>query len=437
MADLPSFLEYISNSNKELFHSRAIAWILKFDKEFQHNFLNTILHKGYGRIEFVDAFAEISQIDILVLFKLDGLMQCLHVENKIKASESLKKADAHTTNVDEINLSQTEYYYSRVFSKKFTSRLIKQIGRADCDSLSNCANWKFIFLKPSFVLQGKGLSHLNSWRENIWKNNEGKIFIINPWVSFSYETLIVKNLLNNHTLSLTASEYVEFIKKDFSSKWKLDLKKPDYLCFENVDNVLSGMSSSAEEGAMNEWFMLLKKDLAGVFDNPNESFKNKLSNNFSSKFITDTGNNGGFLIEGCFVIKDCKFPHNKKIINREGRMGIQYEHNTNGAKLKFFYAANAYDEVKPDKTQRKLYVDRVEQLISDGNFSRVKNILNWDKKFNGSKTKTFCSRSTNMKNNGKKWTYGSYQELKNIFSKLIVALDDDIDENQYIIKQLI
>ena len=42
-----------------------------------------------------------------------------------------------------------------------------------------------------------------------------------------------------------------------------------------------------------------------------------------------------------------------------------------------------------------------------------------------------------MKNNGKKWTYGSYQELKNIFSKLIVALDDDMDENQYIIKQLI
>lgn len=437
MADLPTFIEYISLSNKELFHSRAIAWILKFNKEFQRDFLNTILPQEDGKIEFVDAFAEISQIDILVLFKLNGLMQYLHVENKIKASESSKKSDAHTLNVDETILSQTEYYYSRLYSKKFTNRLIKQIGRADCGSLSNSENWRFVFLKPSFVLQGNGLTHLNSWRDDIWKNDQGNISILNPWVSFSYETLIVNNLRNTQTLSLTAAEYVEFIKKDFSNIKMGDLKNSDHLSYQNVERVLGGLSSSLEEGAMNEWFMILKKDLSHTFTPPNESFKNKLSIDFNTKFLTDTGNNGGFLIEGCFIIEDCEFPHNQKMIKREGRIGIQYEHNTNGAKLKFFYAANDYNEVKPDKTQRKLYVNRVEQLISDSNFPRVRNILNWEQKFNGSKSKTFCSRSIDMNDNGPKRTYQTYHELKNIFSKLIVALDNDLFENQAMIRLLL
>lgn len=437
MADLPSFIEYISLSNKELFHSRAIVWILKCDKEFQRNFLSTVLPQEDGKIEFVDALSEIRQIDILVLFKLNDKMQYLHVENKLKASESSKKSDAYTLNVDKSILSQTEYYYSRVCSKKFANRLIKQIGRADCDSLSNSENWRFVFLKPSFVLKGNGLTHLNSWRDDIWKNDQGKISILNPWDSFSYETLIVNNLRNAQTLSLTAAEYIEFIKKDFSKIRMGDLKNSDYLSYQNVECVLGGLSSSVEEGAMNEWFMLLKKDLHDTFTNANESFKNKLSNDFNTKFLTDTGNNGGFLIEACFIITDCEFPHNQKMIKQEGRIGIQYEHNTNGAKLKFFYAANAYDKVKPDKTQRKLYVHRVEQLISDSNFPRVSNILNWDQKFNGSKSKTFCSRSVDVDGNTTKLNYENYQELKNIFYKLIVALDDDLTENQDMIRPLL
>ena len=437
MADKSSFIEYISLSNRELFHSRAIAWILRYNEEFQYKFLSTILQMEEGNIEFVDVFAEISQIDILVLFKLNGSMQYLHVENKIKASESLKKSDAHTLNVDVTNLSQTEYYYSRVFSKKFANRLIKQIGRSDCDSVSMSENWRFVFLKPSFVLREKGLTHLNSWRENIWKNDQGKISILNPWVSFSYETLIVNNLKNNHALSSTALEYVEFIKRNFSSKSMADLNNPEYLSYKNVERVLGGLATSAEEGALNEWFMLLNKDLSDNFNTPNKSFKNKLSNNFSTKFITDTGNNRGFLIEGRFIITDCEFPHNKKIIKGEGRIGIQYEHNSSGAKLKFFYAANAYNEVKPDKTQRKLYVNRIEQLISEKKFSRVKDILNWDKNFNGSRSKTFCSRSADMNYNANNWNYGSYQELKIIFLKLIVALDNDLFENQDMIRTLL
>ena len=84
-----SFIATLSSFNKELFHSRAITWLLNEYVDFRNSFLTSILPQNeFQSVSFIKAIAEIRQIDILLVLKLNDKYYFVHVENKIKASES-------------------------------------------------------------------------------------------------------------------------------------------------------------------------------------------------------------------------------------------------------------------------------------------------------------------------------------------------------------
>ena len=75
-----NFISAVSSYNKELFHSKAITWLLNQFPEFQKAFLKSILDKEeYIKATFIEALSEIRQIDILVVYKLDDKYKFIHI----------------------------------------------------------------------------------------------------------------------------------------------------------------------------------------------------------------------------------------------------------------------------------------------------------------------------------------------------------------------
>jgi len=440
-----TFFSSISNYNKELFHSGAITWILNHFPEFQNVVLKSILGQDESKkATFVKALSEIRQIDVLIIYKLDEKYKLIHIENKIKASESTKKNKKEYIASKEEKLSQTEYYFSRLASEKFRKDLAREINKylingvdpilfsqenlkVDIDS----ENWNFIFLKPSHTLKEESkMKELNSWREDIWKVGKVK----NPWVTKSYQELVFDSLTHLKKPSDSVKEYISFIKDEFSSS-KNNLGNVDFLNFCNVDLAVKHKLNAVEKSTLEEWFIKLEGALIETYQNTSLDYKNSpLANlDFEVKFVTDTGNNCSFLIEASFIIPEFQFPKSKGVNIIKGRIGLQYEHNLKSAKMKFFFAAHDYHNVIiPHKTIRQGYNQKVEGFLIQENFRNLKNELKWDDKFNGSKGKSFCSRAKNIHK------YKDYNELLNYFKKNLQALKIDllaIDEK--ILKQFL
>lgn len=430
-----TFIETVSNFNRELFHSKAITWLLNQYPDFQKDVLESVLGQNKSKEAiFVQAIAEIKQIDILVVYKIKNELNFIHIENKIKASESFKKKDKHTQNSNKKTLSQTEYYFTRLSSVSFIKSLSDELLDSISDEsknyidkinidLGDIKKWKFIFLKPSHILNKK-LPHLNSWREDIIESHKLK----NPWITMSYENLVVNNLQNIKNPSATAKEYILLLIKEFTSD-KTELNFTSYLKKETITDALDSKKLNVFEiGALQEWFLLLEHELSRDkrFQKvrPGFNLKNTDPLDFETKFVTDTGNNGGFLIQASFLIPDFPFPKAETAKQKTARIGLQYEHNSSSAKMKFYFAAYDYNNVNISNRYnfRKNYNKKVEEFLSDKNFQNLKSSLCWDNKFNGSKGKSFCSRTVDI------GTYGNYDELKKYFVKNLSNLTKDIQD---------
>jgi len=437
-----NFISALSSYNKELFHSKAITWLLNQFPEFQKAFLKSILDKDeYIKATFIEALSEIRQIDILVVYKLDDKYKFIHIENKIKASESFKKTKEKETGSKEKILSQTEYYFLRLNNKEFRKDLAEEINNKiknkiephdiselDLKTDPEC-NWDFIFLKPSHSLKNKSrINSLNSWRQGVWE--DGKV--TNPWVTKSYKELVIDSLAaveegiasaNTLTLGESEKEYASLLKDDFTSTEE-HLEHEEFLSFENVDKAVKGKMNIIEKSTLEEWFNNLEKKLNENFTKPKLEIKDSPLGTlgFEAKFITDTGNNGGFLIQASYLISDFKFTENKGKNVSTARIGLQYEHNSKSAKMKFCFAANDYDKVKiSDKKNRELYNKKVEGFLSIDNFEALISKLRPDK-FNGSKGKTFCSRTNDIKK------YKNFNDLHDMFEEYIKLLFEDLNK---------
>jgi len=429
-----SFIESVSNFNRELFHSKAITWLLNQYPDFQKGVLVEILGQNMAKEAiFIEAIAEIKQIDILVVYKIKNELNFIHIENKIKASESFKKKDKYTRIANKNILSQTEYYFIRLASTDFSKSLSKEISqnivgetKADLDKitseLGDVKKWKFIFLKPSHVLNKK-LPHFNNWREDVIESRNHK----NPWITMSYENLVINKSQNIKNPSASAKEYILFLTEQFTTG-NQGLNTSNYLNYSKVEEAVKNSLNVIQMSALQEWFLLLEQELneEKIFQNvrPGFNIKNSDPLDFATKFITDTGNNGGFLIEASFLIPDFPFPKAKTTKQKTARLGLQYEHNTSSAKMKFFFAAYDYNNVSVSGVSnvRKNYNKSVEAFLLSKNFKNLNKKFNWDNKFNGSKGKSFCSRTKDMFN------YDSYLDLKNYFIENLNNLSKDIQE---------
>lgn len=415
-----TFIETVSNFNRELFHSKAITWLLNQYPDFQKDVLESVLGQNKSKEAiFVQAIAEIKQIDILVVYKIKNELNFIHIENKIKASESFKKKDKYTQITNKNRLSQTEYYYTRLANYDFCKSLSKEIA-ASIDLVGNIKKWNFIFLKPSHVLNKK-LTHLNSWREDIIESHKLK----NPWITMSYDNLVVNNLQNIKKPSATAKEYILLLIKEFTSD-KTELNSTSYLKKETIKDALDSKLNLFEISILQEWFLLLEhklnQDKSFHCVRPGFNSKNTDPLDFETKFVTDTGNNGGFLIQASFLIPDFPFPKAETAKQKTARIGLQYEHNSRSAKMKFYFAAYDYNNVNISNRYnfRKNYNKKVEELLSDKNFQNLKSSLCWDNKFNGSKGKSFCSRNVDILD------YESYDKLRDYFKENLGNLSKDI-----------
>ena len=427
-----SFISAVSSFNKELFHSRAIAWLLNEYPKFQNVFLKSILDlEEYNNATFIKALPEIRQIDVLVICNLDDNYKFIHVENKIKASESIKKSNKDYTASKEKILSQTEYYFLRLTNKKFRKDLAEEINNeVQTNEISELilkadskCNWNFVFLKPSHSLKHDSkMETLNKWRHDIWQGGD----ISNPWVTKSYKELVIDSLANITNLPESVNEYALLLRDEFTSS-KKNLGHEDFLCFNNVNSAVNNEKMNAiENSTLEEWFKKLEVEINETHSNTLNLKDSTLGAlDFKAEFITDTGNNGGFLIQASYLIPDFQFLINKSTNVTTARIGLQYEHNSKSAKMKFFFAAYDYDNIKiPDNTRVK-YNEKVESFLGEENFRYLSKKLKWGDKFNGSKGKSFCSRAVDIKDIKE---YKSYKELREMFDGYIKALGKDLNK---------
>jgi hypothetical protein len=221
------------------------------------------------------------------------------------------------------------------------------------------------------------------------------------------------------------------LKDEFTSK-KTELGSPHFLNFKNVASASCDPEeftnnnfpfhgehlNVSEQSTLEEWFCVFEREL-NIWGSKNMCIQIKNHDlGFKARFITETGNNGGFLIEAFYILPHFSFP--TKHSDKRARIGLQYEHNSNGHKLKFYFAAYAYAEIKIGQLDRKIYNTNINELLSESNFKNLKHSFNWEDKFNGSKGKSFCSKSREMDD------YKNFEELMSIFETNLSSLKKDL-----------
>lgn len=423
-----SFIEAVSSFNKELFHSRAIAHLLNNDENFRELLLNKIGIPilNYSPITF-HAFTEVLRTDILCVVQNDSKFHFIHIENKIKATESVVPTDKYTKIKDTLILSQTEYYFHRLKDDKFKKKFQKKSAELYFNSVvgnkeksletnfeedfSKLARWSFIFLKP-ICLRSEDV-HINQWRSSLLSCD-------NPWKNFTYESLIIDCLQKSFSKRkgnryVSEHDYLKLIEKDF---------KPSVYTFQ--DNFLSitisrlAFSNKLNTADYNTLVLLYSK----TKDYLTLISKNQFGNKFVTQFSTDSGNSRGIIVEFHCLIENVIYDSVTKS-RVHARLGFQHEQNCTGSKMKLFFAAQNYDAVKP--IERKAYNSAVLSFLSESNFSRSHKILSTlnetgdcNFKYNGSKTRSFCSVASDFD------TFNSVFEYQHIFKNLMEQFFIDV-----------
>lgn len=393
-----NFFASVARHNLERFHSECIAWAFNSSEKMLTKFIRKI-----GSIDDTIeirkpiAYSEISYIDILIHYKTGDYDHFIHIENKIKANEHTiaskrqKLANEHKLIPDNTKLSQTEFYYVRDKSdieNKFTN--------------GEKVEWKYIFLVPAIAVD----KQLNTWtNEYIIENN--------PWLTIPYWEIIdcmPKDIENNIFNDYKTYLKEQFVKAKSNSKYQVELIGNNLStsiineCLnEEIDTtVLETYQIKLLFGELKEH---LDKHVQNVTIVNQKQQKKKSKVKFDTKFLTDTGNNGGFLFE-VFTKGELKNPSpaiftrsNKPI---EFRIGFQFEQNKPGkGKFKFYFADVLYEKGLIKKSGKDLYHSAIkgangdsgilQTIFGDKTLSQCKKDRYGEINFNKSTSKSFCS----------------------------------------------
>ena len=367
-----SLIEYINQSDRELFHSRSIAWLINNNEFDFSSFLKKIDGiKNNDQIDFIYALNEIEQIDILIIYntKNNQNYRYLHIENKLKSSESSKKlSKEQQEELTQINfncgkdlsekLSQTEYYYLRLFCNSTQKKLFNKLKRdfqIISDGISNIKeNWRFIYLTPGGNLNNSVKKPINEWGLSIG----------NPWISQSYKELILNNCekINFEYADNSVCEYLRFIKKEFTLEGELtsvDFSK------QNISNTLLGKHRTIETYIIEQKFKSL---VDSIGDNlyPNISSKHEEINyKTKSEFKVGSSNRPSYILNCFFTIDGFYFSSNNNC--DQLNIGYQYEHIDEKAKIKLYVSANDYDNTifKKDSNEKNEYLERSNDFLKN------------------------------------------------------------------------
>ena len=436
------FFGCVAKHNLERFHSECIVWGFKNSKEMLKSFIKKTTQNPDLDIEAAQAFSETSDIDVLIYYKSEGKDYLIYVENKVKANEGKKKITKKTLedlglnkdltiekfketyNLKRNYLSQTEYYYLRD-KTNIEKKVSKEID------IENIEEWHYVYLVPA--LEDTTENSRNIWNESFDKPN--------PWLNLSYVDII--NCMPNNidkaeddidkaeddiekakkkADNIIFKQYKAHLKKEFSesyvknensdpkeriieitegSEHRVDIKN-DTLSSQNLNLVLDEEVETTilDASGMQIHFLKLKDSLAKFCDDKiDEKYK------FEVEFLTETGNNGSYLIQAYSVIK-LENP-NPSIFKKTGpidfRIGFQFEQNEKDKdKFKFYFADLEYKPgLVKNQTEYRRFVQEILKAVFDKGYLKddQKCKINKDEnlKFNGSKTKSFCSFSADCK----------------------------------------
>lgn len=95
MNTLSNFIENVSSSNLETFHSKAIVWLLNTIKDSNHKIFTRIIKNSNipEGAQHIKSIAEFKSHDIISLFKAGDKYHLVFWENKIKADFHFKRVD--------------------------------------------------------------------------------------------------------------------------------------------------------------------------------------------------------------------------------------------------------------------------------------------------------------------------------------------------------
>lgn len=403
-----NFFESVAHHNLERFHSETIAWILNNNPEIVSNFIKSILGKK-EEVLISRAKAEISDIDILVFYQTSKGNFIMHIENKVKASEHSisveNKIKNKIKNQSILNkkLSQTEYYYLR------NREEIESKIKFEFNIESNIQfEWDFVYLLPALSFEEK--------KYNIWTIANIK----NPWKNICYFDLL--NCIPNNKLNPILQEYKVFLSDNFTLNPKSELLKVDdnnrvvfnnsSLSNANINIILNKNATIFEEHGIKLHFIKLRDNLINYCKKEFSEYR------FNIRFITDTGNNKSFLLD-VSLERELLKPNNAifekdKVV--ELRIGLQFEKNSiKTAKFKYYIADVEYKSgLIIDKPEYKKNANKILKNIFYEKYLQDNSQLNKDGKlkFNGSKTKSFCSFSNDFE----------FDNLSTIENKFIVEI---------------
>lgn len=194
-----TFFKRVAQHNLERFHSEVLAWIFEQFPDATKKLISTLpVTLPKGDLEIIHVEAESKQTDILIYFSIDKIQYCVYIENKIKASEHF---------IGE--LSQTDYYYHRVEKKESSLFIFLKPSKIDLQKFHDgiaLTNLHFQLIK----------AHYNPEQLNEWTSASD-----NPWLTLNYNDIyqVIKPVIEQSEDSIDqhlALGYLSYIN-DFPS----------------------------------------------------------------------------------------------------------------------------------------------------------------------------------------------------------------------------
>jgi len=381
-----SFFKEVAQHNLERFHSECLAWLFNSEHDIANQVIRMLLSKFDGQdslvqVEFLYAFTEVQQLDLVLYFRSHGVNKAVIIENKIKASEgnkALSKQEKISWNskFSEGHIfSQTEYYYHRPIARKslkeegvyltldsnlegimiYDKKIFSKTKNQETKLLRGHENWILIQKEncfPIFLIPAKweeriknqySFTHINLEQYNTWSKDElGE----NPWKTASYGELVMacqsakKTSLGDN--QILVNSYLSHLEQlSFTYQTAMNAQLESY--------------APSKFGAY-EYFKLLAAALKAKTMEPGENL-----NLFVNLTPRPGSSNSGDPILDISLKEGLTL---KSTITKPGTLfniGIQVQ----GEKVKIFIAAADYEQVKIENKNE--YADQFFQLLKGTN----------------------------------------------------------------------
>jgi hypothetical protein len=409
-----NFFESVAHHNLERFHSECISWAFNSSEKMLLNFLeNAANHDNILDITDAEVHCERYNIDILVSYKMSDTHHFIHIENKIKANEHIievnpqKVEEEYNGIAKDTPLSQTQYYFVRN-----KAEIEKELSNGEP------AKWHYLYLLPAVD---------DSKPKNMWDSD---LIEENHWKTISYWDIINSMPIDSdNKIFADYRSYLasQFLGDDHSNPYQVEIKS------ENISTVAINECLKPDTKILKEYglrlhFEAVAKELENFVKNvyPNVPFE--------VKFLTETGNNRGYLLE-VFTTAILKSP-NPTIFGKPGpiefRIGFQFEQNKTGkGKFKYYFADLEYKAGVIKESGKEKYHESVggtegilNTIFGEATLEKCRKGKN-KLRFNKSTSKSFCSYLID------KFSFNDKEDLQDTFKAEIKTLVDSLVKNNF------